>query len=146
MRQLTYYIILSALFMTIAMDVESQQSYYGESLRVLFEGIMETKDNEERIRLNDSIINILDKYVESEGVLNHIFTELRYLGQILSPDSKLKIITWNLVLTDGTNKYFCYIIRKEKRSDPKRIYKLTGVNMDEAPGNDKTYTNAKEFK
>jgi hypothetical protein len=140
MRQPAYYIILSVLFMILAMDVESQPIYSGESLRELFEGIMETKDNEERVRLNDSIIYIIDKYVESEGVLNHKFTDLRYLGQILSPDSKLKIITWNLVLTDGTNKYFCYIIRKVKRRDPNRVYKLTGVNMDEPPGADKTYS------
>ncbi len=140
MRQPAYYIILSALFMILAMEVESQPTYSGESLQELFESIMETKDNEERVRLNDSIINIIDKYVESEGVLDHKFTDLRYLGQILSSDSKLKIINWNLALTDGTNKYYCYIIRKEKRRDPNRIYKLTGVNMDEPPGADKTYS------
>ena len=126
--------------MSLAMNAESQPAYYGESLQELFEGIMGTKDNEERIRLNDSIINIIDKYVESEEVLKHKFTDIRYLGQILSPDSKLKIITWNLVLTDGTNKYFCYIIRKGKRRDPNRIYKLTGVNMDEPPDTQKTYS------
>ena len=126
--------------MSLAMNAESQPAYYGESLQELFEGIMGTKDNEERIRLNDSIINIIEKYVESEEVLKHKFTDIRYLGQILSPDSKLKIITWNLVLTDGTNKYFCYIIRKGRRRDPNRVYKLTGVNMDEPAGTDRTYT------
>ena len=126
--------------MSCELDIKSQHSYYRESLRELFDGIMETKDDEERIRLNDSVVNIIDKYVESEEILNHMFTDLRYLGQILSPDSKLKIITWNLVLTDGTNKYFCYIIRKGKRRDPNRIYKLTGVNMDEPPDTDKTYS------
>jgi hypothetical protein len=140
MRQKAFYIILTALFLVPAMKVKSQQPESGEILQELFYGIVDTRNNEERIQLNDSIIKIIDKYVESERVLNHRFRDLRYLGQILSPDSRLKIITWNLNLTDGTNKYFCYLIRKAKKGEPNEIFKLTGVNMDEPPSINTTYS------
>jgi len=140
MRQKTFYIILTALFLVPAMKVKSQQPESGEILQQLFNGILDTRNDEERIQLNDSIIKIIDKYVESERVLDHRFTDLRYLGQILSPDSRLKIITWNLNLTDGTNKYFCYVIRKAKKGKPNEIFKLTAVNMDEPPSINTTYS------
>jgi len=140
MRQKAFYIILTALFLVPAMKIKSQQPESGEILQELFYGIVDTRNNEERIQLNDSIIKIIDKYVESERVLDHRFTDLRYLGQILSPDSRLKIITWNLNLTDGTNKYFCYLIRRAKKGKPNEIFKLTGVNMDEPPSINTTYS------
>lgn len=140
MRQKAFYIILTALFLVPAMKIKSQQPESGEILQELFYGIIDTRNNEERIQLNDSIIKIIDKYVESERVLDHRFTDLRYLGQILSPDSRLKIITWNLNLTDGTNKYFCYLIRRAKKGKPNEIFKLTAVNMDEPPSINTTYS------
>jgi hypothetical protein len=140
MRQKAFYIILTALFLVPAMKIKSQQPESGEILQELFYRIVDTRNNEERIQLNDSIIKIIDKYVESERVLDHRFTDLRYLGQILSPDSRLKIITWNLNLTDGTNKYFCYVIRKAKKGKPNEIFKLTAVNMDEPPSINTTYS------
>ncbi len=142
MKQKAFYIILSALFMILSMNVKSQQSNSEEILNELIYDILDTKDNEERIRLNDSIISIIDNYVKSEEVLNHKFKDLQYMGQILSPDSKLKIITWNLILTDGSNKYFCYLIRKGKRRNPNQVFKLTGVSMDAPPEIDTTYSAA----
>ena len=140
MRQKAFYIILTALFLVPAMKVKSQQPESGEILQQLFNGILDTRNDEERIQLNDSIIKIIDKYVESERILDHRFTDLRYLGQILSPDSRLKIITWNLNLTDGTNKYFCYLIRKGNKGKSNQVFKLTGVNMDEPPSINTTYS------
>jgi len=140
MRQKTFYIILIALFMVPAMKVKSQQPESGEILQQLFNGILDTRNDEERIQLNDSIIKTIDKYVESERILDHRFADLRYLGQILSPDSRLKIITWNLNLTDGTNKYFCYLIRKGNKGKSNQVFKLAGVNLDEPPSINTTYS------
>ncbi len=140
MRQKVFYIILTALFLVPAMKVKSQQTDSGEILQELFNGIMDTRNDKERIRLNDSIIKIIDRYIASEWILDHRFTDLRYLGQILSPDSQLKIITWNLNLTDGTNKYYCYLIRKGNKRKSNQVFKLTGVNMDEPPSINTTYS------
>jgi hypothetical protein len=133
-------IIFMILLLAPAKYVNCQKTGEEEILMGLFDGIIDTRDNERRIMLNDSIISIIDSYAESDSVLNHRFDNLRYLGQILSPDSKVKIITWNLLLTDGTNKYFCYIIRKGKKRDSNKVYKLTGKNMDDPPEINKTYS------
>ncbi len=59
-------------------------------LEELFDRLTGNYNDTERIRINDSIRIILDSYVKSDSVFKHRFTNLRYLGQIMSPDSLLK--------------------------------------------------------
>jgi hypothetical protein len=96
-------------------------------------------DND-RIRINDSIRLIIDSYVESDTIFNHRFTNLRYLGQITSPDSLLKIITWNLVLRSGPSRYYCYFIRKPESGKEIRIYRLTATYRENPVMTDTIYT------
>ncbi len=134
------YIIFIIFFLIPDRIGNCQQPGDEEILLDLFDNILGTNINEERIKFNESIIKIIDRYVESDSIFTHRFENLRYLGQILSPDSRLKIITWNLLLTDGTNNYFCYIISKGEKANPNRVFKLKGINMDDPPATDKTYS------
>jgi hypothetical protein len=97
-------------------------------------------NDSERIQINDSIRLILDSYVKSDSVFTHRFTNLRYLGQIVSPDSSLKIITWNLVLENEPGKYFCYFIRKQDAVKENKIYRLSVTYNEKPIDSDTTYT------
>ncbi len=109
-------------------------------LEELYDRLIDNYNDNERIRINDSIRMILDGYVKSDTVFSHRFTNLRYLGQIVSPDSLLKIITWNLVLGNEPGRYFCYFIRKQKPGIKNLIYRLS-ANYNEIPvKTDTTYT------
>ncbi len=140
MKQKAYFIILVILFLIPAVRGKTQPPGAEAMLEDLFSRILDTRNDAERIRINDSISLIIDSYVASDVIFTHKFTNLRYLGQILSPDSRIKIVTWNLILTDGTNRYFCYFIRKGENGKENRIYKLTGTNMDKAPRTGITYS------
>ena len=144
MKQKAYFIILVFLLLIPAVKGKAQPPGTGGMLENLFSRILDTRNDAERIRINDSINLIIDSYVASDVIFTHRFENLRYLGQILSPDSRIKIITWNLILTDGTNRYFCYFIRKGEKGKENSIYYLEGINMDEAPRTDITYS-AKEW-
>ena len=63
----------------------------------------------------------------SDTVFDHRFSDLRYLGQIASLDNLVKIITWNLILEDGGNRYFCYILKRPVSGAKTSIYTLTGI-------------------
>jgi hypothetical protein len=108
-------------------------------LEDLYKRITDTKDENEKLRLNDSIKLILSSYASSDSVFSHRFENLRYLGQITSPDMKLKIITWNVFLRNSPNRYFCYLIRKGERKQKNSIYFLTGQNREEPIRTDITY-------
>jgi hypothetical protein len=110
------------------------------SLEKLYNKVLYTNIDAERIRLNDSVKLLIDSYVASDSVFSHNFTNLRYLGQITSPDNRLKIINWNLILRSGSNKYFLYLISKGEKGKGNRIYELTGEHQDKPVRTDVRYT------
>ncbi len=106
----------------------------------LYSRILNSNTDEERVRINDSVKLIVGNYVLSDSVFTHRFSDVRNLGQIESPDKQIKIVTWNLPLRTGGNKYFLYIIRKGSRRNENRIYELAGENRKEAIKTDIQYS------
>jgi len=109
-------------------------------LEKLFGRLVNNNDNTARLRINDSIRIIVDSYVRSDSIFDHNFTSLRYLGQITSPDSLLKIVTWNLVLINSPGKYFCYFIKRGDPGKSNRVYSLTTDYRGDPIMTDTTYT------
>jgi len=95
-------------------------------LEKLFAATRTALPSEIKAEKNDSIRSAINSYASSDSVFSHRFSNLRFLGQITSPDSLVKIITWNLVLTDGVSSYYCYLIHREKRTGVGKVYALTG--------------------
>jgi hypothetical protein len=109
-------------------------------LEDLFDRLVDNYNDSDRIRINDSIRIILDGYVKSDTVFTHRFTNLRYLGQIISPDSLIKIITWNLVLENEPGRYFCYFIIKQDPGGKSMIYRLSASYNESPVRTDTTYS------
>lgn len=139
MRKFTFITIAVFLFSIPQTNSRASSPDTPILLGNLFRRILNTNDDIERIRLNDSVQVIIDSYAASDTAFTHKFSGLRYLGQIVSSDSKVKIITWNLVLRDSANRYFCYIIRKGDHGEKNKVHKLTGKSREEGPVSDTTY-------
>jgi hypothetical protein len=105
-------IIIIAFSLPINLSGQHNQDDTSEVLEKLFGRLVNNYDDEARIRINDSIRTIVDSYVRSDTIFSHRFNNLKYLGQITSPDTLMKIVTWNLVLGSSPGKYYCYFIRK----------------------------------
>jgi hypothetical protein len=123
--------LLSALIINCINGQTQSKSIAGD-LEGMFSRVIENHSPAEKLTINDSIKTIIENYAESDTVFKHRFSNLRFLGQITSPDSLVKILTWNLILEDGGNRYFCYIIRRSSPKTGKTVYKLSGI-YNEAP-------------
>jgi|WetSurMetagenome_2_1015567.scaffolds.fasta_scaffold00001_4 hypothetical protein len=136
------YLIIYILLLLCGFQAHGQKKSVSIQMRDLYDRILFTATDSEKIRLNDSILILVDGYTASDTLFSHKFTNLRFLGQITSSDQKVKILNWNLMLRDGTNKYFCYIIRKQKDGKPNQVIKLMGENLEEEIETDRSYTPA----
>jgi hypothetical protein len=133
--------ILIVTFVSVSsVKGQSNNQNISSILETLYGRINKSKDDTERLRINDSIILIIDSYSSSDSVIDHSFTNLRNLGQITSPDKRVKIIAWNLILLDGTNRYFCYLIKDEGRGKQNKVFKLTGIKRPEIIRTDILYS------
>jgi hypothetical protein len=140
MNRISAYLIIVLLFSA----AEGKSQVISEEtpllLENLYDRLIDNYDDNSRIRINDSIKTIIESYVASDTVFTHRFTNLRYMGQITSPDSLLKIVTWNLVLSTNTNRYFCYLIKKSEAGEKNRVYRLTSSYREEPVLTDTTYS------
>jgi len=109
-------------------------------LEDLYGRLVNNYDDIARIRINDSIRLIIDNYVISDTVFNHRFSNLKYLGQITSSDSLVKIITWNLVLSGSPGRYYCYLIKKQGAGKKNSVFRLSTSYREEPIRTDTIYT------
>jgi hypothetical protein len=140
MRPFTLYLLLFILLSTGIAKSQVSAKDTPLVLEKLFDRLVGNYNDSDRIGINDSIRIILDVYARSDTVFTHRFTNLRYLGQILSPDSLLKIITWNLVLENEPGRYFCYFIRKQLPGKENMIYRLSVSYNENQVKTDTTYS------
>jgi hypothetical protein len=135
-------IVCAIISVTIATGLTKSQAPADEmsvSLEKLFGRLRIQTADTDRIRINDSIKTQVENYVNSDRIFLNSFPNLRYLGQITSSDSLIRIITWNLLLTGEPSRYFSYFIRKASDGSANAVYPLTGIYDDKDISADTVY-------
>jgi len=138
MRQIALILILT---LTICLSVINGQGVKSDTprrLENLFGRLLKTSEDSVRISINDSINLVIESYVRSDSIFSHSFTNLRYLGQITSPDKQLKIVTWNLLLSTSSSRYFSYFIFRSGKEN--KIFELTADYSEEPIRTDTIYS------
>ena len=133
------------ILLTAATGLTKSQSSADEmpvTLERLFNRLRSVTEDVDRLRINDSIKSCIDVYAASGEVFDRNFPNLKYLGQITSPDSLVKILTWNLVLKSEPGKYYCYIIRRSSDLKPDKVFCLIRGYDDKQISKDTIYTQA----
>jgi hypothetical protein len=140
MKRFLQYLIIVICISNGSLKAQEVEAGTQRTLEKLYGRLINNYNDTVRIRVNDSIKVIIESYVRSDTVFDHKFRSLRYLGQITSPDSLIKIVTWNLVLANAPGKYFTYIIKRGEPGSKNTVYYLTS-NYSEVPvTTDTTYT------
>jgi len=138
MRRILTVLIIAASGIFSAVEGQTDSQNVSLSLEKLFNRLIASHEDSEKIEINDSIKFIIDSYAESDTVFTHKFTNLKYLGQITSRNSGLKIITWNLLLKDTPSRYYCYFINNTGKKN--HLYRLEGRYNDSPVQTDITYS------
>jgi hypothetical protein len=77
-----------------------------DTLKILFEKMIDAGEIPAKKNINDHILNIFNQILIDSVSFNASFDEVPGLGVIVSPDSVLKIYNWNMPLKKGQHKYF----------------------------------------
>lgn len=133
-------ISLFAVLFTLNISAQDKLDAIGSGLETLFYRIADTIPAGQKLAANDSIRHLVEEYVSYDTIFNHRFEYLRFLGQITSPDSLVKVITWNLPLKKGEGRYFCYFIKKGEKGSKNLVYSLSASYNEKAPTQDTTYS------
>ncbi|MBI5010081.1 MAG: hypothetical protein HZB98_10635 [Bacteroidia bacterium] len=117
------YLILILILAFQPANGQPSSSNVSVQLDNLFGRLLKVNDDSVRLQVNDSIKTIIDHYTDSDSIFRHRFDNLRFLGQIISPDSLIKIVTWNLFLRKQPGRYYCYLIKQQPELQKRKVYK-----------------------
>jgi hypothetical protein len=127
MNRICFLIVLFVFLTFDNLNCQTDSVRIAGDLEGMFRRIRENISSSDKLAINDSIKLFIENFAASDTVFKHRFSNLRYLGQVTSPDSLIKILTWNLILEDGGNRYFCYFIRRSLTGSENIVYKLSGT-------------------
>jgi len=110
-------------------DVFSQGSLYETELLIqkIHKDINRDHPDKDNLDLTDSIAGLLEQTLNLQGAFDYPFDSLKFLGKISSDDEKIRIMTWNLPLSDGTNRYYGFIIFRPSNNETK-VFRLTDTS------------------
>jgi hypothetical protein len=117
--------ILLLVFVTTGLIKSQVSQDIPATLEKLFVRLRSVSDDSLRLIINDSIKVAVESLAASDKMFSRKYSNLRYLGQIASSDSLVKIITWNLVLANEPGRYYCYFIRRSSDGKTNKVYSLT---------------------
>lgn len=78
----------------------------------------------QRIIKNDSLRNEIISFIKSESSYTQKLEDIKYIGDLKSPDDVFRMITWNISLDDGTYQYFCFIQTKPDKLGDSKWFEL----------------------
>lgn len=81
-------------------------------------------------RMNDSIVSLMEGTLQLPGSMDYPFSQLSRMGKISSADGKVRIYTWNLPWTDGTNSYYGFLQYKTTNKGETRQVFLSDKSAD----------------
>ena len=87
---------------------------------------IQAKTDSEKYIYNDSLVVSIYHFLETSNSFKTLLgTKVKYFGDIYSPDEELRILTWNVSLSDGTHDYHCYIQKKPNNQGESKWFELT---------------------
>ncbi|TSA26205.1 MAG: hypothetical protein D4R67_08360 [Bacteroidetes bacterium] len=124
-RSISFSLVLLSLFsgllqaQSLAVLKEAE-----EKLSQLFDSISESADDEERIRKGEHFSEMLEQTLKLDGSFTYPLSLLPTLSKLTPPDQRFRILTWNIPLHSGTNRFYGCIQFQPQKGDPGTIIRL----------------------
>ena len=127
------FLFLFIAFITANSNIKAQNLYilneYTDSLTLLFDelftydGTRYTKSDSDKIKINKQILDFFPQVLNSDSVFFYNFN-IKHFGSIYSNNNLVRLITWNIKLSDGEYIYYGYLMHKKNKKSKTDIFPL----------------------
>jgi hypothetical protein len=127
MRHFPKWFILCLLYqvsVTFSFSNERDVKHAEDSLRLLFKELADAGVKDSQHVINNRIIKILGDILMLPGSVGYGFEQLSSLGKATSPDSLLRLYTWNTALSPMEYKYYGFVQKVDRESNEISLFFL----------------------
>jgi hypothetical protein len=82
----------------------------------MFARIATVQTDQEKLTIADSIADLLNRTLQLPGSINYPFRALSMVGKIASHDQQVRIFTWNVPGSDGSNRYYGFLQHQSRNT------------------------------
>jgi hypothetical protein len=125
-----FFISLLIAFSAIA---NAQQLIESEkAISMQLEIIRNSKDDVIRDSASQRIRTIFLEILSDAEIFDYPFSALQ-MATTISSDKRVRLFNWNQPLSDGTYKYYCFVVVKENKKDTHKFFELkdSGIEADD---------------
>jgi hypothetical protein len=94
------------------------------NLEIYLNNLRKSKSDKERFENNKIFKSYLAETFDFDGVFDYPFSKLKSLGTIKSDDEVLRFFNWNIEMDDHSQKYYCYILKKDFKKKKNIVIEL----------------------
>jgi hypothetical protein len=116
------------VFSTIS-QVDSTMINAEKSLKLALNTLRASNDDNQKLELHEQLKSVVREVLSLPASFSYPFESLKTIGFIDSPDGKIRIINWNVEMSDMTQVYGCFI----QHFDSKTKQLIVSELFDETP-------------
>ncbi|WP_412468447.1 hypothetical protein [Pedobacter sp. KLB.chiD] len=126
MRVIRFYILF--IFGTLSLGLRAQQSpgtlnVFQDSLIRISSRVVAAPGDAQKLEINGSFVKILVEALKTPNSFSYPFDSLKNVSVIKSPDQAFRILSWYVLLENGTYRYYG-AVQMNTKSGPLKLYPL----------------------
>ena len=95
-----------------------------DSLKVRLQRLRDAKSDTEKEIMNVRFKAYLERVIVTKHAFNHPFDSLKTMGTLISPDETFRFFNWNIENDDGTQSFYCYVVKPSRGNKPNTFIEL----------------------
>jgi hypothetical protein len=113
-------------------QTESHNQEMRDSLSKVSSVIWKQKTDSLRLVVNERFFKIFQSALESNGSIAMSFDSISGITRVSSDDDRFRVFTWNVPISDGSNKYFGFIqiLGENNKVIPLKSVNYKGTNIE----------------
>lgn len=124
-----YTFILLLILSVTGTNLSAQNLEYNltdeeQELNSIFDSLRKAQTDEEKISLNNKVIEWLSDILEDDRSFSYNFSIVDKIGIINSDDGKVRIYNWNVIYSGNTPKYYGFVQYFHPKKDEYFVYQL----------------------
>lgn len=92
---------------------------YGQvdSLAYFLEQLGKAETEADRLKADTAFHTMMIKALQAPNAFDEEFAQLEKIGRLTSSDNKLRLINWNVPLSNGKHRYRCLLLHKDRKGN-----------------------------
>ncbi|MFK7756530.1 MAG: hypothetical protein AB8B53_06310 [Flavobacteriales bacterium] len=127
------YILISVLVigMSLRCNANMTPELLEDSIVTLLNGIGQSESDADKLKFSEDLNTLLRSELIHSHVYDYPFSKVKKMAILRPEDNAFVLFNWNVPLSNGVNKFYCYVLQSDKNSDSNKLTEFKKASREE---------------